>query len=271
MSTVNKITKNKIPKQRQQSFRGKKRQNGESIGTYPGGMISVGGQSFSTLTYNKGVAYGKSGSMGNEMYVERTEPIGPVTSGPTSGAFTPLQYLFHPQNPGTFWLNNMSNAFTSYEVLRAEFTFVPSVPTTTAGSFSMAFNEDLRDDTPSTMGQLLAFEQSLLAPVYAGAEGGRFLQRFGNPGGNVVSFELPHHVIKDASGVPKQFKITKHNNLLNAIAAATDGSIYATANYCPGRLLVGTSGIVATNSTVGELFIRYRIRLCGAIPLTLQQ
>jgi len=234
------------------------------------GLITIGGQNYSPLSYNNGSTYGTSGPKGSMMIVERTEPIGVVASGATPGAFNAQQFIFYPMNATLAWLQNMANSFTSYEVLRAEFTYVPIVPTTVAGAVGMGFNEDLRDDTPTTLSQLLTFEQSLMAPVYAGGEGGRYLQQFGSPGGNVVSFELPPHVIQNAAGVPHKFRITKPANITAALAGA-DGSVYAVSSYSPGRLMIGVDGVTTANTNVGQVFIRYKMRLSGAVNIALQQ
>lgn len=232
------------------------------------GLLTVGGQNYAPISYSTGSYAGSISSNGNIMIVERTEPI--LTVASIANTFNLQAVNFHVMQPNLTWLTNMANSFTTYEVLRAEFTYVPLVPTTTAGGVTMAFAEDLRDDQPTTQAQMLAYEQGLMAPVYAGGEGGRYLQRFGSPGGNVVSFELPLHVIKDSAGVPKRYRVTKNTNL-NTALAGTDGSVYSTEAYCPGRLLVGTDGVAATNTSVGQIFVRYKIRLSGSINIALQQ
>jgi hypothetical protein len=232
------------------------------------GLLTVGGQNYSPISYSTGSYAGSISSNGNVMIVERTEPI--LTVASVANAFNVQAINFHVMQPNLTWLTNMANSFTTYEVLRAEFTYVPLVPTTTAGGVTMAFAEDMRDDTPTTQSQMLAYEQGLMAPVYAGGEGGRYLQRFGSPGGNVVSFELPGHVIKDAAGVPKRFRVTKNTNL-NAALTGTDAAVYSVEAYCPGRLLVATDGVAAANASVGQVFVRYKIRLSGSINIALQQ
>lgn len=231
---------------------------------------NVGGQVYSKVAFGTGKGSLISGSQGTSMLFEKTEAFTPVVTSNVSGQYSALGVPFHAMSAGLSWLSNMANAFTTYELLKVEFTYVPAVPTTTAGAFSFAFLEDLRDDVPSSMPQLLATEQSLYAPVYAGGEGGTYLQQFGAPSGNVISFQLPNHVIATADGTPKRFRVTK-DGTLTATIAASDAGAYSGEAYCPGRLVYGTSGVLATVATIGQIFVRYRIRLSGAISIANQQ
>lgn len=231
--------------------------------------LTIGGQTFSKANLGVGRGNLSSGPLGTQMIVEKTEAWFTVKSSQTSGLFRSQEAYFHAMASALNWLPNMANAFTSYEVLRLEFTYVPAVPTTTGGAVSLAFLEDARDDTPSSMAQMLATEQSLYAPVYAGGEGGTFLQRFGSPSGNVISFEIPRHAICGADGTPKRFKVTRPANLDLALSGGIAG-IYSVANYTPGKLVVSTEGITATDATMGQLFVRYKIRLSGSIAISNQ-
>jgi len=231
---------------------------------------NVGGQIYSRVKYGLGRGNLLSNYQGTSMVLEKTEVFFPVTSSGVSGAFTAAGIIFHPMSTYLSWLTNMANSFTTYELLRVEFTYVPSVPTTTAGAFSFAFSEDLRDDTPSTMAQILNTEQSLYAPVYAGGAGGTYLQQFGAPANDVISFELPRHVIADAKGTPKRFRVTKDATLVTTVAAS-DAGAYSGEAYTPGKLLVATQGITAQSALVGQVFVRYRIRLSGSIAIANQQ
>lgn len=231
---------------------------------------NVGGQSYSKVSYGNGRGNLVANTSGTTMVFEKTEAFTPVVTSNVSGQYSADNIPFHAMSNGLSWLSNMANAFTTYEFLKVEFTYVPSVPTTTAGAFSFAFMEDIRDDTPGNMNQLLATEQSLYAPVYAGGEGGTYLQQFGAPSGNVISFQLPRHVLALADGTPKRFRVTK-DGTLRATIAASDAGAYAGEAYCPGRLVYGTQGVLATVATVGQIFVRYKIRLSGAIAIANQQ
>ncbi len=277
---------NKIPKNVRQGDLGIKRLENRIVQRlmstlrdppdYPSGKTkdfrvpNVGGQSYSRVSYGTGRGSMVTNSQGTSMVFEKTEALTPVVTSNVAYQYAAEGIPFHAMSIGLNWLQNMANAFTTYELLKVEFTYVPAVPTTTAGAFSFAFLEDLRDDVPANMNQMLATEQSLYAPVYAGGEGGTYLQQFGAPSGNVISFQLPRHVIADADGTPKRFKVTKDGTLRAAIAAS-DAGAYAGEAYCPGRLVYSTSGVQATGATVGQIFVRYRIRLSGAISISNQQ
>lgn len=231
---------------------------------------SVGGQVYSKVSYGTGSGSMVSNIQGTSMVFEKTEAYKEVVSSSTPFAYGAEGAIFHAMANGLNWLGNMANAFTTYELLKVEFTYVPAVPTTTAGAFSFAFLEDLRDDVPTTMTQLLATEQALYAPVYAGGEGGTFLQQFGAPSGNVISFQLPRHVLAGSDGTPKRFRVTKDATLIAAVAAS-DAGAYAGEAYSPGRLVWGTKGVAGASASVGQIFVRYRIRLSGAIAIGNQQ
>lgn len=231
---------------------------------------TVGGQVYSKVKYGTGSGTMVSNVQGTTMTFEKTEAYQSVITSSTSNEYAAGSAIFHAMASGLNWLSNMANAFTTYELLKVEFTYVPAVPTTTGGAFSFAFLEDIRDDVPSTMTQLLATEQALYAPVYAGGEGGTFLQQFGAPSGNVISFQLPRHVIAGADGTPKRFRVTKNATLV-AAAAASDAGAYAAEAYTPGRLVWGTTGVASESATTGQIFVRYRIRLSGAIAIANQQ
>jgi hypothetical protein len=200
--------------------------------------------------------------------MERTEAFGTVTASATAGGFQCVGRFFYPMSTFLSWLRNFANSYSSYELLRCEFTYVPSVPTTTRGAVALAFFTDLRDILPSNMAQMLASEQSLYCPAYAGSDGGTFLQRFGAPTNNVVSFELPDHAIKYADGTPKMFKITNESGF-NAMQGTSNVGDATVGLYCPGELLIATEGADA-NQVLGQIFVRYHIRLKGPIQVSNQ-
>lgn len=232
---------------------------------------TIGGQVYTTG--NLGVGRGTliSGLGGTSMIVEKTEPFGSVIANASAGDFkASIDQRIFPMSGNLNWLQNMANSFSSYEVLALEVTYIPAVPTTASGSIAMSFYEDSLDVTPTSRSQLLVSEQSLFAPVYAGGEGGRYLQQFGSPKGNIVSFMVPKHAIQDAAGNPKRFKICKPDSINTML---TEGALTGEAvlsNYVVGRLVVGTDGCAASQN-VGEVFLRYRIRLSGQVSISNQR
>lgn len=230
--------------------------------------VEIGGQAFTLSNLGGGNASMSSGPGGTQMIVEKTEPILTVTAAGTAGQFRAQQEFLYPMNGNLLWLQNMANAFTSYEVLAFEVTYVPAVPTTATGAVSLAFYEDVLDDDPTSMGQMLISEQSLYAPVYAGGEGGRYLQRFGSPTGNVVSFMVPKHAYSDSNGNPKRFKVAKPVTVTTILGSDEVGKA-SLSDYLVGSLVVATEGCAA-GQTIGQIFVRYKLRLSGTVSISNQ-
>lgn len=226
----------------------------------------MGGQRFATVSAGPMKVKSLDSST---LEIERTEAFGAVTTSTTAGLFSSNVRPFYPMAPQLQWIRNFANSYSSYEILKLEFTYVPGVPTTTTGSVAMAFFTDFRDNNPSNMAQMLSTEQSLLAPCYAGSDGGTFLQRFGAPSNNVVSFMVPDHVIKFSDGTPKVFKICTDSAFGAMQGTATVGDA-TVAIYSPGELIVATEGAASASQTFGQVFVRYRIRLKGPIPVSVQ-
>lgn len=232
-------------------------------------QVNIGGQQTAVIKFNKARGVYNFNSKGSEFIVERTEPCLAVVGSATAGNYRAQQIKVLPMGPFR-WLGNMANAFTSYEIIKMEFTYIPAVPTTATGAVSLSFQEDYRDDAPENIEDMLLSEQSLYAPVYAGTDGGRYLQRFGAPEGNVVSFEVPPHAYKQG-GVARSFKIVKGATFDQLLTDGTEAAIAASREYSPGRVWVGTKGGDAADKQFGQIFCRYKIKLYGAIAFGLNQ
>lgn len=252
------VTKNKN--------RSRKKKQQLRLSASPGLSTDMGGQRFATVSAGK-MRLRSLDSANLEM--ERTEAFGAVTTSSTVGLFSASTRPFYPMSGLLQWIRNFANSYSTYEVLKLEFTYVPGVPTTTAGTVAMAFFSDFRDNTPTNMSIMLSTEQSLLAPCYAGSDGGSHLQRFGAPSNNVVSFMVPDHVIKFADGTPKNFKICNDSafTAMQGVANVGDATV---AIYSPGELIVATEGSTVASQTFGQIFVRYRIRLKGPVPISIQ-
>lgn len=195
------------------------------------------------------------------MVVEKTEALTTVVA--TAATYLGGEQNFYPSSTGIPWLSSISQSFTQYQILELEFTFVPNVPTTQAGSFMMAWTGDYQDTVPSSQAIFLQTEQALLAPVYAGTEGGRALQHFGFPKGDVVGFSVPKYTYTvGTSKQPNTYKIL--SNLTFSGLGNIDKNLYS-----PGRLLFGVNGVKDATAllpiTVGQLFVRYKVRLLGSV------
>lgn len=191
------------------------------------------------------------------MVVVKTEAVYAVAG---STGFSVIGIDFFPQSATLPWLSGISQSFVEYKVLDLEYTYVPYVPTTTTGSVAIAWTGDYTDTDPTNMLQMLSSEQAIIAPAYAGSEGGQALQQFGIPNGNVVGFKVPRYTYTTGS-IPKTYR----NLGATKFGAATTEM---RNQYSPGRLLVGTEGMTNTNA-VGYVFVRYKIQLLGSVNSTL--
>lgn len=237
----------------------------------PSKAISIGGQQAAVIKFNNARGLYSMNPQGSQFVVERTEPVLSVVGSATLNNYGLQQVKVLPMGEGFRWLGNMANSFTSYEIQRMEFTYVPSVPTTAAGAISMSFQEDYKDNQPASIEDQLLSEQSLYAPVYGGTDGGRYLQRFGAPEGNVVSFTVPDHAFKSSTGSPMSFKIVKGDEFNALISSGGDAGFASSRLYSPGRVWVGTQGGAVVSQVFGQVFCRYRIKLFGAIAFGLQK
>lgn len=196
------------------------------------------------------------------MVVEKTEAIQAVTAIGTS--YKEAFINFYPQSPLVPWLASISKSFAQYQILELEFTYVPGVPTTQAGVFMVAFAGDYNDIVPTTQEGFLQSEQSLMAPVYAGTEGGRALQYIGFPPGDVVGFSVPKYTYSlGSTNTPETYRIVS-SSTFNTTLANQERNFYS-----PGRLIYALNGVKdatpTTTLTVGQLFVRYKIRLLGSV------
>jgi len=194
------------------------------------------------------------------MVVEKTEAIDTINMSLAS--FVCASRPFFPQSSSLPWLSSISGAFTEYQVLELEYTYVPSVPTTQAGNVMFAFTGDYNDSLPTTQPEFLQTEQALLAPAYAGGAGGRALQRFGFPSGDVVGFSVPKYTYTlGTSTIPNTYRIVSSTTFTTANNVEKN-------TLSPGTLIYAANGIAqpATPGVLcGQIFVRYKVRLLGSV------
>lgn len=195
------------------------------------------------------------------LIVEKTEAVVDI------GFNAPTYYCkgsgFYPGSAELPWLQSISAAFVEYQVLELEYTYIPSVPTTQAGNVMLSFSGDWRDLNPTTVPQFLQSEQALLAPVYAGGAGGRALQKFGFPNGDIVGFSVPKYTYcVGLTKTPQTYRILNNSTFQGL------GDIEKNL-YSPGKLMVAVNGLAGASGTnvitAGQIFVRYKVRLLGAV------
>lgn len=223
----------------------------------------VGGQNVEKrFSQNRAITSSMTTTNGvQSMIVEKTEALSVVQT--STDGYVAANQQFYPGSTGIPWLGTIAAAFTHYQILDCEFTYVPSVPTTQAGGFMMAFTGDYVDVAPATQEAFLQSEQAILAPVYAGTEGGRALQRFGFPSGDVVGFTVPKYTYNvGLTNTPETYRIV-NSNTFNGLGSI-DKNLYS-----PGKLIYALNGVkgaaAGTPIVCGQLFVRYKLRLLGSV------
>lgn len=224
-------------------------------------LVDIGGQR-NVLITNAPPLIRSLNTGRTELIVEKTECHSSLITTGTAGATAFQTYPFHSGSTEMNWLRNMSNAFAEWQLLAAEFTYVPSVPTTQLGTIVMAVCADYSDATPSTIAELQRYDGAVTGPVYAGTDGGLRVNSWGINHPNTVGV-VAHPYMFQFGREPRTYRVlsdTKFNALSNE-----DKN-----EYSPFRVTVGTTGVGSGPTTVGSLFVRYRVKLLGSTPISLQ-
>jgi len=169
--------------------------------------------------------------------VAHREYLGDVVSG-TAGTFDIQEYTINPSNESTFpWLSNIAQQYESYEITGMIFEFKSLSGTavgstnTALGAVTMATVYDVEAPPFASRREMEQYEYSvsarttenLIHPVEC------------DPTQNV----LPMLFTRDASG-----------------ANVRDKRFHDMANF-----YIATDGLQATNVTIGELWVSYRVKL----------
>lgn len=221
----------------------------------------VGGQTSYTWQNNPPLLR-SVGSQRTEIILERTEALSTSVTTGVAGALNIQSYFVHPGSTEFSWLRNMSNAFAEWQLMKMEFTYVPSVPTTQIGSVAIALRPDYGDTFPGTLAEVQRYDGSVSGPVYAGTDGGLWVNQWGINYPNVVGLTVPDYM----------FKFDKSHRTYRVVSDATfNGLSNADKNqYSPCAFVVATAGTATSSTAVGTIFARYKVRLFGATPITLQ-
>lgn len=196
------------------------------------------------------------------LVVEKTECFSTLITTGAAGAVNIQQFAFHSGSSDLNWLRNMANSFAEWQLLAAEFTYVPAVPTTQVGSIVMALNGDYTDTSATQISEIQRYDGAVTGPVYAGTDGGLRVNTWGLNHPNTVGVVAPQYMYQFGTQ-PRTYRVLS-SGTFNALAPADQN------NYSPFEVLVGTSGTGLSSQTVGSLFCRYRVRLLGSVPISLQ-
>lgn len=224
-------------------------------------LVDIGGQR-NVLITNAPPILRAVNSGRTELVVEKTECFTTLITTGAAGAVNFQQFPFHAGATDFNWLRNMSNAFAEWQLLAAEFTYVPSVPTTQVGTIVMAINGDYTDSTPTVIAEVQRYDGAVTGPVYAGTDGGLRVNSWGLNHPNTVGIVAQRYMFQ-YGGAPRTYRVLS-SGTFNALAAADQN------NYSPFEVIVATSGTGLSSQTVGSLFVRYKVRLLGSAPISLQ-
>lgn len=224
-------------------------------------LVEVGGQR-NVLITNAPPIMRAVNSGRTELIVEKTECLATLITTGAAGAANFQQFPFHSGSLDLNWLRNMSNSFAEWQLLAAEFTYVPSVPTTQAGTIVVAINGDYTDTTPAAIAELQRYDGAVTGPVYAGTDGGLRVNSWGLNHPNTVGVVAQRYMFQYGNA-PRTYRV---------VSATTFGALGTQDqnNYSPFELIVATSGTGLASTSIGSMFVRYKVRLLGCTPISLQ-
>jgi hypothetical protein len=159
--------------------------------------------------------------------IEKEEPLGTGTLDGSTG-FQVTRFMLNPAYHTTFnWLSGMADRFERYQFEWVKIRYVPRCSTTTTGAVTIAYEPDVTDEAPGTEADLLNY--------YCAEQDAAWAE---------IGCTLPGSMLhKNGPGYTRTFIRGGDNRVSDA-----------------GMLVIATNGM-ADLSTVGRLFISYRVRL----------
>lgn len=224
-------------------------------------LVEIGGQR-NVLITNAPPIIRSVNSGRTELIVEKTECFATLITTGAAGAANFQQFPFHSGSTDLNWLRNMANAFAEWQLLAAEFTYVPAVPTTQVGTIVMTLNGDYTDASPTLISEVQRYDGAVTGPVYAGTDGGLRVNSWGLNHPNTVGVVAQRYMFQFGNS-PRTYRVVSAATF-NALATSDQNE------YSPFKVVVATSGTGLSSQTVGSLFVRYRVRLLGSAPISLQ-
>lgn len=176
----------------------------------------------------------------------------------TTAAFTVTDIYMHPAfNP---WIATVAQNFSKFRYLSLRYIYIPSCPTTTAGTLVLGPTYDVTDNAPLTNGALQAAYHSVTTPYWAGYEGAPLLNSHMTPESRcpgAICVEI------DVSRFGNSFYRFQSSGDILAFSAPEQDV------FVPGRLWIATNGGPAVAIGAGTLFVQYDIELIE--PITAAQ
>jgi len=165
--------------------------------------------------------------------VNHSEYIGAITTSSGSGQFTIARYAVQPGIFATFpWLYNLTRNFDMYSFKKLRFRFVPMKSASTDGTLYMAWDPNSGDDTPQVPWELMNYEIAIQSSVW----------------------EMTFIDIPARSRFAKNLFLRQEDNW----DPYTQTDI---KTYDLGAFFIASSGVTATSTQIGSLYVDYTIHL----------
>jgi hypothetical protein len=181
-------------------------------------------------------------TVNDTMILSNSEILGAVNI--VSNAYATTRFPLAPYQ--TAFLYGTGSNFQRYRFEMLRIVYIPSVPTTTAGSVYLSFGSDHRDLAPVNSNNQMISSGATTCPVWAGYEGGSALSHTGIIN-NAIALDFP---VQLRAGF--QYGVI------------TGGGFTALPrqdmnDYAPGYLDVGTNGSTISG-TVGQVYMVYKVK-----------
>jgi hypothetical protein len=164
--------------------------------------------------------------------ITHTEYVTDIVAGANNpSTFTTQSFAINPGQATTFqWLSRVANNYESYQFTSLDFYYETEAPTTLGGSLILTVDYDAADAAPTTKQQAMAYRSSVRSAPWNSCE---------------------HCSLKE--------DLTKNKSNFVRIGGQPPNTDIKT--YDIGNLFVASAGVTTGGSTLGELYVKYTVRL----------
>lgn len=182
--------------------------------------------------------------------VSSTEKLTNVGTASLANSYAGTILAIAPFAP--IWLSALSVCYSRYRWESLEVVYIPQCSTTTTGVGVEAFLYDSNDTGFPTVASGASIQGAVVHPLWAGSEGAMTL-----------------HANKTHPGcISAKCDLSGLRDFMPVITAATYLGLSTPDKnmYCKTYLLTATEGSTSVSTTVGALYLKYRISLRDPIP-----
>lgn len=149
------------------------------------------------------------------------------------------------------WLGRVSSNYAKYRWIDLEFIYIPFVPTSQVGRVAFSFTYDATDATPSTAQGVEVADNSVITPIWGGAEGGLSLHGPTVPG--------------TVAAKPDMARVDKLYYPVKTFANFAALPVSERNMYCPVYMLSYAAGGATAVTAAGTIYIKYTVELTDPI------